>query len=98
VIPLIYNILSWVAHQESKRRSDRIKVSIPYKRAVREGRVGRPGLDDAVKQEIIKHLQQGKSYRWIHHHVTYKAKYGKIKHPSVGTITEISKTVHLTPI
>ncbi len=56
-----------------------------------KGKVGRPGIPDEVKQRVLKFLREGKSYSYISTNVTYKAKFGKVKHVSAPTISEIKK-------
>jgi len=93
VIPLIYDILGWIAQKESERRSDRVKTSERYQKALDKGKVGRPGIPESVKLKIISLLKEGKSYSYIHDNVTYKAKYGKIKNVSKTTIGEIKQSL-----
>ena len=77
--------------QESDKKSQRIKDSLKFQKALKKGRVGRPILPDEVIRQVIKALRQGDSYRTTHQHVTYKVKFGKIKHVSLATICHIAK-------
>ena len=87
----LIGIVGWIAHQESVLKSERIKGSIKFKKALEKGCVGRPSLPDEVIKEVIDALRRGDSYRAIHENVTYKIKYGKVKHVSLATISQIAK-------
>lgn len=84
-------MVGWIAEKESKDKSDRVKTSKRFIKAKKKGRVGRPGIVDGVKQQVIDLLREGKSYSFIEQNVTYKAKHGKIRHVSAPTISEIKK-------
>jgi DNA invertase Pin-like site-specific DNA recombinase len=86
-------IVGWLAEQESTRKSERVKESIRYQRALKKGKVGRPGLPDAVKQRIGALLKQGCSYSYIRKQVTYKGKYNVKRHVSVATINAVRKSL-----
>ena len=93
VKPLLYDLFAWMAEQESIRRSERVKTSEKFQKAKKKGKVGRPGISNEARQQVIKLLKEGKSYSFIHNIVTYKAKYGKIKHVSKSTIGEIKQSL-----
>jgi len=80
------------ARKESEKISRRVKSSKKFQKAIDKGKVGRPGISEEVKQQVIKLLNEGKSYSYISKHITYKAKYGKVKHISAPTISEIKKS------
>jgi len=84
-------LIGWMAQQESELKSERIKQSKTYQKALDKGTVGRSTLPDAIVNEVTQLLQKGKSYKQIHEQVTYKAKFGKVKHVSIGTISSIAK-------
>ena len=86
-----YKMMAHFAHEESRLKSERVKASKKFQKAKKKGTVGRPSLPIHVKKDVIKLLSQGKSYRFIQKNVSYKAKYGKIKHVSAPTISEIKK-------
>jgi len=86
-------IVGWLAEQESTRKSERVKESIRYQRALKKGKVGRPGLPDAVKQRIAAFLNQGRSYSYIRKYVTYEGKYNRVHHVSVATINAVRKSL-----
>jgi len=85
-------MVAWISEKESKDKSDRVKSSIVYQKALKKGKVGRPTISNSVKQRILTLLQDGKSYRYIINNVTYKAKYGKVKNVSAPTISEVKKS------
>jgi len=86
-------IVGWLAEQESTRKSERVKESIRYQRALQKGKVGRPALPDAVKQRIAALLKQGRSYSYIRKQVTYTGKYHRVHHVSVATINAVRKSL-----
>ena len=88
-----YEMMAHLAHEESKLKSERVKTSKKFQKAVKKGKVGRPGLQESIKKDIEKLLLEGKTYSFIHDNITYKAKYGKVKHVSVATISEIRKSL-----
>ena len=87
----LIGIVGWIAHQESQLKSERIKGSIKFKRALEKGRVGRPLIPNDVITQVVDALRHGDSYRKIHREVTYKIKHGKIKHISQATVCKIAK-------
>jgi DNA invertase Pin-like site-specific DNA recombinase len=86
-------IVGWLAESESQRKSERVKDSIRYKKALEKGKVGRPSLTDDVKDTIIEHLKAGKPYSYIQIHVTYQGKYGKQHHVSKATVSKVHKSL-----
>lgn len=88
---VVLNVLGWVAKRESQRKSERVLQSEKYQKAKDNKKVGRPSIIEQVENEVMEHLSNGKSYRWIKENTTYKAKNGKIKHPSIFTISQIKK-------
>ena len=87
----LIGFLGYTAMQESDKKSQRIKDSIKFQKALKKGRVGRPTIPDEVIRQVVAALRQGDSYRKIHNNVTYKIKYGKIKHVSVASICKIAR-------
>lgn len=85
-----FGLMAWMAEAESIRRSERVKASEKFQKAKKKGTVGRSLLSDEVTSQVLEKLKEGKSYRQIHNEVTYKIKHGKVKHVSVGKITEIA--------
>jgi len=90
---IVLNVLGWMAEQESKKISQRIITSKRYQKAKLNGDVGRPSILEQVEDEVVEHLNDGKSYRWIRDNVTYKAKHGKIKNVSIATVSHINKAL-----
>jgi len=67
---LTLNLLGWMAEDESKKKSDRIKqavIKIPGKetKSYKGNRWGRKGISDKVKQEILEAKKNGMSIREI---------------------------------
>lgn len=87
----LIGFLGYNAKLESKKKGKRVKDSIKFQKAVEKGRVGRPNLPLEVEKQIILALKRGDSYRSINRKITYKGKYGKIIHPSIGKICQIAK-------
>lgn len=87
----MFGMLAWLAEAESQRRSERVKASEKYQKALDKKLVGRGSLPEEVVKEVIEKLEKGMSYRKIHEQVTYKAKYGKVKHISIGKVSDIAK-------
>ena len=87
-----FGMIAWMAEEESRKRSERVLDSEKFQKAVQKGKVGRAGIPESAKQQVIEYLKQGKSYSWIQKHVTYKVKYGKVRHVSPATISNIKKS------
>lgn len=90
-----YNMMAHFAHEESRLKSERVKTSEKFQKALKKGTVGRPSIPQEVKDRIAELLREGKTYREIREQVTYKLKYGKIYHVSDPTISEIKKSLLL---
>lgn len=89
---VIISVMSTLAKLERERISERTKAGL--QRAKANGKkIGRSSIPDDAVAEVIRLLDEGKSFNYIHGHVTYKIKYGKIKHVSKGKISEIKKSV-----
>ena len=86
----LIGFLGYSAKLESEKKSQRVIDSIKFQKALKNGKVGRPAISDDVKKQVLFALKRGDSYRTINRWVTYKGKYGKIIHPSIGTISEIA--------
>ena len=86
-------IVGWLAEQESTRKSERVKESLKYQRALKKGNVGRPALPDEVKKRIAVLLKQGRSYSNIRKEVTYEGKYNRVHRVSVATINAVRKSL-----
>jgi DNA invertase Pin-like site-specific DNA recombinase len=86
-----FGLMAWLAEEESERRSERVLSSEKFQKAKKKGTIGRKEISQEVKDAIIEKLKEGKSYRQIHNEVTYKIKHGKVKHVSIGKVSEIAK-------
>ena len=86
----LIGFLGYTAKLESEKKSERVKDSIRFQKAIEKGRVGRPKMQNATIKQIELALMRGDSYRRIQSIIRYKGKYGKIYHPSVGTIACIA--------
>lgn len=87
----LIGFLGYTALQESKKKSQRIKDSVKFQKALKKGKVGRPAMPDEVTEQVVEALRRGDSYRTIHYNVTYKIKHGKIKHVSIASICKIAR-------
>jgi len=86
----LIGFLGYTAKLESEKKSQRVKDSIKFQKALRKGKVGRPVIPDDVKKQVLFALKRGDSYRTINRWITYKGRYGKIMHPSIATISQIA--------
>jgi DNA invertase Pin-like site-specific DNA recombinase len=86
-------LIGWMSKQESDLKSERILASKKFQKAKDKGLVGRDALSKETTNEVTKLLSEGVSYRKIHNLVTYKLKFGKVKHVSIGTISSIAKNL-----
>ena len=91
---IILDLLGWIGQQESERIGERVKASNKFQKAIANGTVGHPAISSSVKQEIKQLLKEGKTYVYISQHVTYKLKYGKIRHVSAPTISAVKKSMN----
>jgi DNA invertase Pin-like site-specific DNA recombinase len=89
----LIGIIGWLAETESTRKSERVKESVRFQRALKKGKVGRPSLPDEVKKRIAALLKQGRSYSYIRNHVTYIGKYNRVHHVSDATINAARKSL-----
>lgn len=84
-------LIGWMAQQESDLKSERIRASKKFQKAKSKGKVGRSKLPESIVELVKEKLLSGESFQKIHNSVTYKAKHGKVKHVSIGTISAINK-------
>jgi len=90
---IVLDILGWIAWQESNRRSERVKDSLNFQNALKNGTVGRPSIPQQIRVRIAELLRQGKTYKQIRELITYKGRYGKILHVSDPTISQVKKSL-----
>ena len=86
----LIGFLGYTAKLESEKKSQRVKDSIKFQKALKKGKVGRPTIPDHVKRQILMAMKRGDSYRTINHNVSYKGRYGRIIHPSIATISQVA--------
>jgi len=91
-----FGMMAWMAEEESKHISERVKNSKRYQKALKKGKVGRSNLPEKTVQEVLKLINEGKSYRYIHNNVIYKSKFGKENKVSIGAISNIANSVQKT--
>ena len=85
---VVISIMATLAKIEREKISDRTKAGL--ERARQQGKqLGRPTLPDEVIEQVKLLLADNVSYRKISEQVTYKAKFGKIKHVSIAQISKI---------
>ena len=82
---MIINVLSWVAEEESKKRSDRVKKAYKYGK---HKNWGRPRIPFTNEQIYKVYLQEG-TIRNTREKLPYKTKTGKKKFVSQGKIAEV---------
>lgn len=88
---MVISILATLAKIERKRISERTKAGL--ERAKHQGqKLGRPTIPLDVVKKVLKLLKQGDlSYSQISEIVTYKIKFGKVRHISPAQISQIKK-------
>jgi len=89
---IVISIMATLGKIERDKISDRTKAGL--ERAKANGKqLGRSKLPGETVDEIIELLHGGKSIRFINKNITYKKKFGKIQHPSIGKISEIKQNI-----
>jgi len=87
---VVISILSTVAKIEREQISDRTKAGL--KRAKLNGVIlGRSSIPQDIVTRVKDLLKQGTSYNEINKQVRYRTKNGKLRHISIGKISEIKK-------
>jgi len=87
---VVVSILSTVAKIEREQISERTKAGL--KRAKLNGVVlGRSSIPQDIIAKVEDLLKQGRSYNEINREVKYRTKNGKLRHISIGKISEIKK-------
>ncbi len=87
---VVISILSTVAKIEREQISERTKAGL--KRAKLNGVVlGRSSIPQDIIVKVEDLLKQGKSYSKVNKLVTYRTKNGKLRHISIGKISEIKR-------
>jgi len=78
-------ITGWFARQESIKISERVLGSIPFQKAVKEGRVGLSTISRDTEQKVVELLKQGKTYKEIRGQI-------RISEPSISRIKKSNLT------
>ena len=87
---VVISILSTIAKIEREQISERTKAGL--RRAKINGTtLGRSSIPQDVTIKVEDFLKQGRSYVVINKEVKYRTKSGKLRHVSVGKISEIKK-------
>ena len=90
-------ILGWIAEEESKKRSERVKAAVEKGDITRSkygNKWGRKQIElDTGK--IIFLAKRGLSYRDIANEIIVEGDHGEVKHPSYGTIANVLKNYKL---
>lgn len=87
---VVVSILSTVAKIEREQISERTKAGL--KRAKLNGVIlGRSSIPQDIIDKVEDLLKQGISYNEINRDVKYRTKSGKLRHVSIGKISEIKK-------
>ncbi len=88
---VVISILATVAKIEREQISERTKAGL--RRAKKNGIIlGRSSIPQDVIIKVEDFLKQGRFYAEINKEVRYKTKSGKLRHVSVGKISEIKKS------
>lgn len=96
---LILNLMGHMAEEESKKKSERVKLAIRKNDGVTKSykgnKWGRKSLSKKVKEEIHKHKQMGQSIREIADSVFYWDKNGNRKPVSRSAVHKTLQEVNL---
>jgi len=91
---LVLNLMGWLAEDESKKKSDRVKLAVRKEEGQKtksyKGNVwGRRNISDTTKTLIVEAFKQGKSYSQICSEVFYWDKNNNKKYVSKGLVHKI---------
>jgi DNA invertase Pin-like site-specific DNA recombinase len=84
---LVLNLLGWLAEDESRKKSDRVKIAYLNKK----GSWGRKSLSKNVIDEVLEMHRQGHSIRDISQSIQYWDKHRNQKFISIGAVHKIIK-------
>jgi len=84
---IVLNLLGWIAEDESKKKSERVKIAFQN----RKGNWGRKALSENVKKEIIDCHNKGMDLRSISESVFYWDKHRNKKNVSLGFVHKTIK-------
>lgn len=86
VYEMLINVFGWMAEEESKKKSERVKIA----HANHKGKNwGRPGIPENTRLEVVKLYRSGKSMREISKLVSYWDKSRHLKKISIGAVHKI---------
>lgn len=92
---LMLNLMGWLAEDESKKKSERVKAAVKEKNGVtlsyKGNKWGRKTLPTQAVNKIINLRNEGNSIPEISRLVTYADKNNNPKNPSVGVIHKLLK-------
>jgi len=84
---IVLNLLGWMAEDESKKKSDRVKIAFKNHKGKKWGRKSIP---ETTKDKIIKMYKEGNSLRKIVKDIYY---YDKNNHPKNVSLGIVHKTI-----
>lgn len=91
----LIEMLGWIAEDESKKKSDRVKISIRRENGITKSykgnKWGRKNIPESTKQTIIEEYNKGKTYSQICKEVFYWNKNNNKKFVSKGLVHKIIK-------
>jgi DNA invertase Pin-like site-specific DNA recombinase len=90
----LFGITGAIAELESKRKSERAKMAYKYhsKKKHHDGKKwGRPGINDSVKNKILKLRKEGKTMKQIKEEVYYWDDNNNKKSVSIGVVHKVIK-------
>lgn len=98
---LMLNLMGWLAEDESKKKSDRVKIAIRKKngvtRSYKGNKWGRKAINKKVIDEILEKHKKGKKLREITEEVTYWDKNNNKKNVSLGFVHKVINFHKMTP-
>jgi len=86
---LVLNLMGWLAEDESKKKSDRVKIAYQN----RKGKWGRKSLGENINEQIIKLHDEGKTIREISQNVLYWDKNRNKRNVSIGYVHKITTQI-----
>lgn len=86
---IVLSILSTIAKIERRQISERTKAGL--KRT--DKKIGRPNIPEEKIENVVNFLKEGYSYGEIQKRVKYRLGDGKLRHISLGKISQIKKSL-----
>ena len=87
VYDMLINVFGWMAEEESKKKSDRVKIAFKNRKGKKKW--GRPTIPKKTQSEVLDFFKQGVSIRKICTKVEYWDKSRNIKNISRGAVHKI---------